>query len=360
VGTPDTTPVSAHTPARAPVPPPGAAGGRPRASRAWWLLYALIALGVLLWAAPRTSLYKRSLLPDMIEGTAWRPYVKRVLVPVAVRGADALLPGAARAGLSDLVRRQPALARRLGWPAEHTSWYALVFLVHGLSLFGFALAFRRLLERTFRVEGTTAALAAAAALALVPLHFGYQNYVYDFPTLLLFTLGLGFVAAGERTRFYLLWPIGLLDKETFVLLTLVFALRERSRLPRARLLAHVGAQIASAVAIWLALGWVFRANPGAPLEWHLLRNLAHLPVPRQLVHDVLYAGAWVYGLLFWREKRRTAAAALAVGGALFATTLFFGFLGEYRDFYEAWPLLALLAVHTTLRLAGRRPEPVPA
>jgi hypothetical protein len=306
-------------------------------------------------AAPRTSLYKRSLLPDMVAGTAWRPYVKRVLVPLAVRGTDALLPAAVRSGIEAQVRLHPILTRRLGWQSEHASWYVLVFMLHGLSLFGFALAFRRLARRTFELDGVTASLAAAGALALLPIHFGYQNFVYDFPDLALFTLGLAFIAAGERTRFYLLWPLGLLNKETFVLLVPLFALRERERLPRGGLLAHAGVQLALAAGVWLALGWTFRHNPGAPLEWQLPHNLTHHPSTRQLLHDLVYWGAWVGGLCFWRQKRQLAGAALVVIGALVAITFFFGFMGEYRAFYEAWPLLALLLTHTALRLLGRAP-----
>jgi hypothetical protein len=317
-------------------------------------LYACLALAILLWAAPRTSLNRRSLLPEMVEGTAWRPYVTRTLVPIVVRGADALLPAGVRAGLQGFVTRHPDLAAHLGWRPEHASWYALVFVLHGLSLLLFALAFRRLVERTFRVDAATASVAAAGALALVPIHFGYQNFLYDFPALALFTLGLVLLAGSARWRFYLLWPVGLVNKETFALLTLVFLLRERSRLPRAHLLAHAGLQLASACGIWLALGWVFRGTPGAPVEWHLHHNLTHIPAPRQLLHDVVYWGAWAGGLLFRQEKRALVAQALVVGGVLVGTTFFLGYMGEYRDFYEAWPLLALLLTHTTLRLLGRR------
>lgn len=321
-----------------------------------WPLYALLACVLLSVAAPRTSLYKRALLPDMVAGTAWRPYVKRALVPLVVRGADALLPPAVRSAIGEQVRLHPILTRRLGWESGHASWYVLVFILDGLSLFGFALAFRRLARRTFELDGVTASLAAAGALALLPIHFGYQNFVYDFPDLALFTLGLAFIAAGERSRFYVLWPLGLLNKETFVLLVPLFALRERERLPHGRLLAHVGVQLAVAAGAWLALGWTFRHNPGAPLEWQLPHNLTHHPSPRQLLHDLVYWGAWVGGLLFWRRKRLLVGAALVVVGALVVITFFFGFMGEYRAFYEAWPLLALLLTHTALQLLGRAPR----
>ena len=253
----------------------------------------------------------------------------------------------------------PGLARRLGWRTPHADWYVLAFIVHGPWLFVFALAVRALARGTFGLDGVTASLAGAGALALVPIHFGYPNYLSDFPGLALFTLGLLLLSRPGLTGFYLLWPIGLLNKETFALLTVVFVLREHGRMPRARLLLHVAGQVVSAAALWLALDWVFRDNPGAPAEWHLARNLGHVPRARQLLHDAVYWGAWFAGLAFWREKRALVAEALAVAVVLVGTTLFLGFLGEYRDFYEAWPLLALLLTHTALRLAGTRPKPAP-
>ncbi len=323
-----------------------------------WPLYALLALAIMVVAMPRTSMYARSLLPDMVEGTAWRPYVKRALTPQVVRGVSALLPLHTRAALDSLVSTHPALARRTGWRAPHADWYALTALIHALSLFGFALAFRALAARTFALDGTTASLAGAAALALVPLHFGYQNYVYDFPALALFTCGLLLLTRPGLAAFYLLWPLGVLNKETFVLLMPVFVLREFGRMPRGRLLAHVAAQVGSAAVIWAALGWVFRATPGGALEFHLWRNLGHMPPLRQLVHDAIYWGTWIAALLYWREKRALVLPALAVLAVLVGTTLVFGFMGEYRDFYEAWPLLALLLTHTALRLIRRAPVPL--
>jgi len=85
-----------------PVGAPGPGAARRRDPRWAWPLYALLALGVLTWAAPRTSLYKRSLLPEMVEGTAWRPYVKRVLTPLELRALSAALPPAAGRALDRL------------------------------------------------------------------------------------------------------------------------------------------------------------------------------------------------------------------------------------------------------------------
>ncbi len=345
---------------RAPAPAPARRGPTPKGrDPLWaWPLYLALVLGVLVWAEPQTSIYHRALLPDLVAGTAYRPYVKRVLTPLAIRAGSAVMPARTRAALDRAVLEHPQIARRFGWRVPHADWYVLGTLAHAIALLGFAVAFRALARRTFALDGRTASLAAAGALALVPIHFGYQNYLYDFPSLALFTLGLLLLARDDLFLYALLWPIGILDKETYLVLLFVFLLRYRRVMPRGRLLGLAAAQVAIAAALWLVLGHPYRATPGGAVEFHLGRNLTHLPDARQLLHDVVYWGAWVVGLFFWREKRPLVADALAVLLPLLVTTLFLGFMGEYRDFYEAWPLLALLLAHTVLRILRRRPVPL--
>jgi hypothetical protein len=86
-----------------------------------------------------------------------------------------------------------------------------------------------------------------------------------------------------------------------------------------------------------------------------MRNLTAAAPLRQRLHDLVYLAFWVFALCWWSEKRIVTLAALTVGGVLFGTTLFLGFLGEYRDFYEAWPLVALMAAHTVIRMMRARP-----
>lgn len=320
-----------------------------------WLVYLGLALGLMTVASPRTSLNPRSLLPDMVQGTAWRPYVKRALVGIVVRGADALIPAPARDALRRRVEQSPWLRDRFGWKPDHATWYALVFAIHVLSLVAFAALLARWMGLALGLDPPLAALGGAAGLALLPLHFGYQNFIYDFPGLALFTLGLLLLWQRRWPAFYLLWPLGVLNKETFVLLAPVFVIREWRSMPRPRIAVHLAAQAGLAVIVALALGAAFHANPGPPLEWHLMRNLTLHPPPRQLFHDVAYWGFVAFAFIGWQRNRPLAAATLAVGGVLLATTLFFGFLGEYRDFYEAWPLVAALAAHSARSIVERRP-----
>jgi hypothetical protein len=118
---------------------------------------------------------------------------------------------------------------------------------------------------------------------------------------------------------------------------------------------HLGAQFAIAAAVLVAIHAAYHGNPGTPVEFHLRRNLHYHPSGRQLVHDAVYWGFWVVALWGWRGKRALAGVALTLGVLLVGTTLFLGYLGEYRDYYEVYPVLFLMAAHTVMRAFARRP-----
>lgn len=320
--------------------------------------YALLLLGslaLLLWVAPRTSIFTRALLPDMVQGTAYRPYVKRTLVAIVVRAVDAATPAALDDGLARFVAAHPRLARLTGWKPEHANWYVAVFAVHWLSLFGFALAFRALAASLIELKPAAADLAALGALCFVPIHFGYQNFVYDFPNLALWTAGLLPLVRRNRPAYYLLLPLGLLNKETFVLMIVLFWIYESRRLGRGVLMRHLALQVVLATAILGAVGIAYRHQPGGEVEWHLARNMHYVPKPKQLLHDLVYWSFVAWGLLWLREKRALATLAFSVAGPLLLIAVFIGFFGEYRAFYDAYPLLAVMALHTTIRFLRHRP-----
>jgi hypothetical protein len=235
--------------------------------------------------------------------------------------------------------------------------FATVLAGHGVALVAFAWGFYALALSTWSIGPATAAVGATAGVLLVPLHFGYQNFLYDLPLLALFTWGLTLIRRARWRAFAWLWPIGLLNKETFVLLAIPLVRRYRAavgRLPWGWL-AVLGATAAVVgAALWIG----YRDTPGGAVEIHLHRNLAYRPGFKQHRRDLAYVAFWIYALWGWRAKRAIVVDALAIGGILFVFTFFLGFLGEWRDFYEVFPLALLMALHTTLRVLRREPAPV--
>lgn len=329
----------------------------PKHSAPWrWPLWIAAALPVLLWAAPLTSINPRSLLPAMVDGTAHRPYVRRALVPIAARGVERLAGETGRRAATAWAESHPEIAQRLGWKPDRALAFAFIFVVHGLALVGFAAAFRALTLAVWDVGEGVASVAAAVAVLLVPLHFGYQNFVYDFPALALFTAGLALAHSGRAGAFTALWPLGLLNKETYALLGMSFVLKFRRAWSPAKLRGQVLVLLAIAAVVIGALVLAFHRNPGEAFEWHLARNLDYHPGAKQLRRDLAYLAFWAFGVIGWRAKSALVFEAALIGGTLFFATFFLGFLGEWRDFYEAFPLGLLLGLHTALRLMGRAPR----
>ena len=295
-----------------------------------------------------------------MAGTAYRPYVYRQLVPLMVRGIDAITPAPVRRAIENTFAEHPRLMRKLHWAPGYARWFVIVFVLHWLFLILFGACMRELVDQTWAPRAPVSVAAGVAAIVLTGIHFGYQNFVYDFPQLALFALGLALLGRDRLRGFYVLYPIGMLNKETFVLMTLVFVFTRWRRLPFGVLMRHVLAQFAIAIAIVAALHYVYRNEPGGTLEFHLRYNLDYHPSARQLLHDAIYGGFWALALLSARRRPFLGGLALVLGGLLGAATLFFGYIGEYRDYYEVYPILFLLAFGTVWNaMVGRRRAPPP-
>lgn len=317
------------------------------------VLYALAAIFPLLYAAPRTSIYPRSLLPDMVQGTAHRPYVKRVMVPWLVRAADAVTPPSLDAALSRATESSPWLSRRLRWESAHATWFALAFAIHGVSLVVFGFGMERLARACLGARGIAAALVGAGTVFLVPIHFGYQNFLYDFPSLASFAWGLAFLHERAWPAYYALFPLGLLNKETYVLMMVAYVFHEWGRRPLGELVRHVAAQFAISVAVLGALAVGYARTPGETVEFHLWRNLAYRPPPKQLRRDAIYWGFTLFGVVGGWSLAVARRPLFGIGAILLGTTFVLGYMGEYRDFYEAYPYLALMAAHAVMSRLGR-------
>jgi hypothetical protein len=199
-----------------------------------------------------------------------------------------------------------------------------------------------------------AAVAAIIATLLLPAFFFDRgtHYLYDFATLLLFTLALAFLARHRLGPYSLVFGLGVLNKETMILATLVFLVTGRGHLARRQLLRHSLAQLAVFGAIRLALARVFAGNPGGAVEWHFIKNLrlmAAAPNPWSLLML-----ASVIILVFARlgEKPAFVRRALIVVPPLLVLYFFLGIYGEVRVFYEAYPLLFLLAFENAWTTLG--------
>jgi hypothetical protein len=88
-------------------------------------------------------------------------------------------------------------------------------------------------------------------------------------------------------------------------------------------------------------------NPGSIVEFHLFHNL--LLEPYSVAQFLAFL---CIGLLIgydWKNKPTFIKDALAIAVPMVLLTLLFGYLDEYRDFYELYPIIILLIAHTIIK-----------
>jgi hypothetical protein len=238
--------------------------------------YVFAALAVFaMWALDTENdtainLYSDRTLAGMVHGTAGRPVVLRALIPWCVRGIMAVLPDSLEQGLSSLFfdGAGPAWRAQLhlqGIDAGHVVDYLLVMLSSFASLLGFMFAQRALLRAQFAAPAGFAELGPFAAIAILPGFFKAGTHLlYDFPALFLAVMLCLALAHRQLVAFYVFLALAVLNKETALLFTLLFARNARHWLPRKRLFVHLASQLAMCAAL---RGVVCSASPTMAARW---------------------------------------------------------------------------------------------
>ena len=326
------------------------------------LVYVLASLFVFgMWATDVREFvslngYYRATLVDMVQGTAYRPFSYRCLVPAIVRGALTLLPDAGHVWLTDVVGSLGAVQRALAylsWQQSDLPVYVAALLTMYGFLVGFVYSLRGLVRELFAGAGWFQDVAPLAALAVLPVFFKRGTHlIYDPATLCLFTLGLVLLHRGAWRGYYAVFAVGVLNKETMILLTVFMAVWGWQRMRRAELVRHLGLQLAIFGALKLALNWWYRENPGGLFEPHLYENL------RLYMRPYWFGAVWDgLGIVLligwhWEKKPQFLRAALALLILLMPLYLVAGGYGEIRAFYELFPVLFLLGWHSVCEILG--------
>jgi hypothetical protein len=301
---------------------------------------------------PGINGFQRAMYGDMIHGTADRPFVYRALLPAATRALVALVPDGAKAALVETARtpsRLRAVFAAMKWESELAPEYLCGVTLMYACFWGFFFAMRFLARATCGPDRLLEDTASLAAILGLPPFFTYYSYIYDPPALLLFTLGLALMARASWAAYLAVFTLGAINKETIVLLGMVFAIHFRTRMPPRAWIGLLAAQAAIAIAVRTALQAAYAQNPGMNVEWHLFHNLQLLkayPIGSfagWLAIAALVAHGWHAKPAFLRD-------ALWVLPALLVLTFLFGLHDELRDYYEAFPVVAVLAAHSLARM----------
>lgn len=336
-------------------------GSATRTTFRYWLVLGLMSFWIFcIFIRPAKvhfgiNQYERALFTDLVDGTAHRPYQYRALLPLLTRALTAPVPDSFRDGLTETIERNHLLRRgfeRLYWDPAQADRFLVGSVLMFLCFLGFGHFTSRLAMVTLGLPDRLPirTLLGALALLCLPAFFVFASYPYDPPTLLLFAAALFLLATGRTSAFLAVFALACLNKETAILLVPVFLFAGGSPDRRRTLIA------AGMTGGWLLLRVVllfaYRSNPGGVVEFHLLdHNLHSLTRPwnwPELTAFLAVSGALAFR---WREQPRLLRVAfLGTLPPLFAASLLFGYVGEWRDYYEAFPAAFALAAGTVWHL----------
>lgn len=272
----------------------------------------------------------------LVDGLAEKPYQLRAIAPLIVRWLTPWLPGA----LVQTAAANPALGPTIDQLAPGRPALGLAALgVMYISLLGSLVALIRLsADLGFnQLQQWTAALGLLSGLMLL---FAPAAYVYDLPTLALFTWCLVWIQRGNYKAYLITFALTTLSKETGLLLIPIYWLHsDRSR----EAVERSGEQLG----IWgigrVILLWTYRYNGGGLFELHIQDMIywASLPslwafVGLLLIAVSLAVWGWSHKPLFLRQ------AVLSTLPAFLGLYVFFGYPGELRVFLEVAPVILLL------------------
>ena len=306
-------------------------------------LYVLISFVKL----PGINGYERAMFPEMIYGAAWKPFVYRTLLPTTVRVLSEVISEGVHNYFTNKVSNNRffiQVLEKLKWEKEFITEYIVAAFLMYLSLLGFVFVFRKLFKEIYNSPDWFINLISIILLFAIPPMFQYYSYVYDFPTLFLFTFGLLLLRQRNWKYFLLVFFISCFNKETTILLALIFAIHyyKDSNISRKLYSRLILAQLFIFALVKILLYFIFINNAGGFVEFHLIdRN--HLIFNGYSLNTFVVLLIIFLGIFSrWKEKPKFLKDALWITLPLVILTFFLGFLDELRDYYEVFPIVILL------------------
>lgn len=289
----------------------------------------------------------------MVDGKAARPFVYRTLLPTTIRVVSSFTPKRVQATFTDIVEDHPYLRETFNRFELETSaayQYLVAFIIMLMCFIGFAHYAATLTLKMCGMVNTPIAcsLLASAVLMGLPPFFRYTSYVYDPPQLFLFTLAIYFLGTSKLLPFLITFAVCCINKETAILLIPIYAITFHGQLASRKYLAVLIMLICWYILIKLMLGYLFRSNPGTIVQFHLLdHNIYGFNL--EWMHPTARAGLilLIVSLFFWNGKPYFFRVSfICILPILVILGLYFGYVDELRDYYEAYPVAFGMMSHS--------------
>jgi hypothetical protein len=295
---------------------------------------------------------------DLVYQRAHKPYVYRLVTPFTIRALSRLIPDSFEDHINrSLSSNQDVAAAQvqLQWKSEHLNLYLIGILVMYLFLTGFLIVLRLLFSSLFTAPPLfTRGVPILALLGLFP--WVNVTYLYDFSSLFFITLGMLFLVRKNWSAFLITYTIACFNKETTILLSLIFIIYYglSLKMERRSFWKLLGWQIGIFAGVKILLAVLFRDLPGVLFEFHLLdHNLPLLAKWLKNYSPTTYLLTLILVLFFiyeWKAQPVFLRDGMWILVVLFCLTFIMGWMDEWRDYLEAFPIVFLLFLHNTAKI----------
>jgi hypothetical protein len=154
---------------------------------------------------------KKAEFKGMINGTAYKPFVNRCLIPVIIKNTSSLIPEIVKKNINDWGVKNIIYLTYIRNNIDLTE-LILAIIIWYASIIGFALIFIKFILIFYSADNRVVYLLSLISVAGLPIFFKYYSYLYDFPQLFLFTLGLYLLVKSKWTFYLIVLAVSTLNK----------------------------------------------------------------------------------------------------------------------------------------------------
>jgi hypothetical protein len=336
-----------------------------------YLLISIFAMAHFLKSSMLGDLYYRATFQSVYNGTAWKPFVYRVLVPQTVRMVVDVTPDVVERSVNSMIWKAKTgnefvrLKNVLPWfftlfpdPASVYPRVVTILLLYGC-LWGYVFLLYKLGRELFPEKRAIALFAPVFGMLAISSFSQPQQYLYDIPVLMLST-GCYYAMFTQRLKLYLFFfTLACLNKETSLFILAFFTLWFCNRLPTRVFMPLWGAQCFIAFMIKLVVTFAYLHNAGFFLEDGLFRVLNMDVLTRSHLFRI-YSIILLFFVLThrWTEKPLFLKYVFWILPLIYGTFIFYGWPNEYRIYFDVMPLLVLLGTHTLVGAGGIADSPL--
>lgn len=331
-----------------------------------WLWIAFIALCIILGLRAFTWIQYYSpeigghSTKEMVHGTATKPFVTRLLVPMTVAAIDGLLTDSMRAFIASSaasVQSFYAGIAHINIKANSVNneilhLRAITAVVVALFLAGYGVVLYHLGRHFFPMSAFAAHASTLMGYALIPTGQWRAAFMYDAATLCLSASCFYALLVGRWPLFFIMFLLACLNKETAIYSLLLYVLCCHDRLEKRRFFTILFFQLLIYAVIAMYKYAVFYENPGGlavNLFFQFFKSWTEITSLEQILIMITGLCLLCYR---WSEKpemlRRSSAVLVIATGVW----IVFGMKYELRGLYEIFPIVTLLLTHTVLNVTG--------